>query len=186
VTSVLFVLFPPARQYRTKADEEFISQRQPTAEHVIRAQAAIEWAKEIPEEQRVDYLGNVNVLARAGYVIRKSAGLAASILAAHSKRAKIANRPAGTHVGTVGKRLDLTLTCERLISSAGQFGNTGIHRLTDASGNELTWFASESTSWIPEGQTRKVRATVKKHETYRDRPQTVLTRVTVIDEARRV
>ncbi len=153
------------------------------------AEAAIEWARNLSDSAIADsdYLANVNLVARVGLVTRKLAGVAASIVSSYLREqdkltyaAKQAARPESNHVGTIGKRAVFTVTCEKVIRSEGQYGVTGIHKMTDDKGNDLTWFASESTEWLAEGQTYQVKATPKSHGDFQGRKQTVLNRVAVV------
>ncbi len=188
---VLEILTPPDPRYA--GSEEIRKYNEFAAKHTIedadgsKAEAAIEWAKTIPaaELEDNDYLSNVNLISRVGTVSRKTIGIAASIITAYDrameneiKRTQLAARPESNHIGEVGKRIDmLEVTCEKIIRSEGQYGVTGIHKMTDAAGNDLTWFASESAGWIDEGKTVTIAATVKSHGEYKGRKQTVLTRV---------
>ena len=192
--SVLELLTPPGR-YAT--ENEKIEWKQFCAKHVEieddakQAEAAIEWAKELDsvEIEASDYLANINLVARVGTASRKTSGLAASIIVAHAKaiekeikKQEAANRPESHHVGTVGERIKLiTLKCEKIIRSESAWGLTGIHKLTDEAGNDLVWFASGS-DWFKEGETLSVSASVKKHDEYQGRKQTIITRVTIWTE----
>lgn len=188
---VLDVLTPPRsgssadveREWRELCDE-----LRPTDADRATAEAAVEWARDLEPTADEDYLANVNLIARHGMVTRKTAGLSASIVAAYLrardeevKRTQLAARPASAHVGTVGKREQgpVLVRCERVIRREGQYGVTGIHKLVDAAGNDLTWFASEGAEWLPEGEERHVSFTVTKHETFNGRPQTVVNRVVI-------
>lgn len=158
------------------------------AEHIVEevdkanAEAAIEWAKEL-EAGDNDYLHNVNLVARVGTVSRRTAGIAASILAAHEKALgwereakERESLPESNWIGTEGERLKcLKVTVKKIIAKESAYGTTGIHLMNDENGNDLTWFATGS--WLKEGETVHIAATVKAHDTYKERKKTVLTRV---------
>ncbi len=61
------------------------------------------------------------------------------------------------------------------------FGVTGIHKLVDMSGNDLTWFASGGRV-IDDGSTVWIAGSVKDHSEFNGRKQTILSRVVVLTE----
>ena len=171
-----------ARADWVKAREE----REPNAEQKAEAEAALAWVREITDAEceENNYLANINAVAKNGGVTYKTAGLAASIVAAYAKAhdrlnyaARQAARPASNWVGTIGKRENFTVTVEKIIPVEGNYGSTGIHKMTTEAGDDVTWFASGSTKWLEPGQTLTVTATVKSHTTFENRKQTVLSRV---------
>ena len=151
------------------------------------AENVIEWAKLIDGEIDSDYLFNLRTIAHVGYVTLKTAGYAASMYSAYARAQeqalesqRAAARPTSSHVGAIGERLEMTVTVDRIHEIEGNYGCTGIHKLTDSQGNDLVWFASEGTNWLDVGVTYAVKATVKGHNSYRDRDQTTINRVKVI------
>ncbi len=191
--AILFLLGPtPAGRDARQEWDEMRAAHIETQEDTQTAEAAIDWTRDLPpaELETSNYLANINVVVRTGIVGRKTAGLAASILAAHAKaqekeinRQRDAARPESHHVGAIGERIQmLRVTCDKIIASEGNYGTTGIHKLHDAAGNDLTWFASEGTTWLKEGETVTAAATVKVHGDYKGRKQTTLTRLTVWTE----
>lgn len=165
--------------------EEARKECQPADKHAAEATAAIDWAKALEPAtlEENNYLANINAVARAGYCNRKAAGLAASIVAAYAREqdrlnfaAKQAARPVSNHVGAIGERLTLTVTVEKIIVTEGYYGQTGIHKMVDENGSDLVWFASSGT-WLEEGKTYTVQATVKSHGAFNGRNQTVVNRV---------
>ena len=78
------------------------------------------------------------------------------------------------HVGEIGKRAALELTCERVVDCDTDYGILHIHTFRDAAGNALVW---RTTSRRIESGTRVAgKATVKAHGEYRGERQTELTR----------
>lgn len=193
---VLRLLTPPhhtAGKEEKQGWEKFRDQHVETEADPQTAEAAIEWAKSIPSSEREgenNYLANVNLVARCGTASRKTAGVAASIIVAYQKatekeiqRLQLASRPESNWVGEEGKRIQLiTVKCERVIRNEGAYGLTGIHKMTDEVGNDLTWFASSSATWLKEGEMAHISASIKSHGEYKGRKQTVLTRVTIWTE----
>jgi len=84
-----------------------------------------------------------------------------------------------THVGTVGKRLDLVATLEALIVIEGSvYGPKFLHKFRTDRGEVLVWFASGTAGAGHEdvGKEFAIRGTVKEHGTRDGAAQTVLTR----------
>jgi hypothetical protein len=186
---VLEMLTPPNLYNRDKHNK-LVAAHTITDADSVEAENALEWAKGISEEDRGnDFLANVNLVARVGVASRKTAGVAAAIIIAYQKamekeinRQREAARPVSNWIGVVGKRIEyLEVVCDRVIMNESQYGVTGIHKMTDAVGNDLVWFASGGEK-IKAGEKVVISAGVKEHGEYKDRKQTILTRVTVWTE----
>jgi len=90
----------------------------------------------------------------------------------------------GTWCGEKGSRCDLTVTVERVTElEPGDYGKRFLVHMVEASGATVVWFTGENLN-LYDGVTYKVRATVKAHEVYRGRRQTVVQRLTVVEEVR--
>lgn len=147
---------------------------------------AIAWAKS-NDDPNNSYLQNIKLIAGCAWMANKNAGYAASIVSSylrHVDKLKMAERkaakPVSEHVGKIKQRLDMVVTCERIFQSEGMFGTTGIHRMVDADGNDIVWFASPSAEWLTAGETYKIKATVVKHDDYKGRKQTNVNRVKML------
>jgi hypothetical protein len=185
---VLQLLTPPASEsVEWRREMEKFS---PNEADEDRARRAIEWALDIDREDEdlSDYLYNVNLTARAGYVNLKTAGVAASIIYAYSRwesqeieRRREALR-LNEHVGTPKIRQDFTVDVVKVIENEGNYGLTGIHKMYDEEGRSLVWFASGSAKWLDPGKRYRVKATVKRHDEFRDRLQTHVNRLTILEE----
>lgn len=91
--------------------------------------------------------------------------------------AKIAAARASQFVGQVGKAVELTLTCERIIDcSWGQFPriSSWMHLCRDNQGNVIVY--KGAGNFLGLGETGKVKATVKAHEVYLETKQTFVQR----------
>ena len=83
--------------------------------------------------------------------------------------------PSGSeYVGSIGERLELYLTVERVIPLENNFGVSQMHIMRDDVGNLYVW-TTAAKSWAP-GSEHHIRGTVKDHRTYKNDRQTVLTR----------
>ena len=83
---------------------------------------------------------------------------------------KVPDVEVGNHVGTVGERLELEVKIIRNIET--RYGRMMF--MVDADDNTYVW-ATSAKSWEP-GEEKKIRGTVKKHDTYSGVAQTWLTR----------
>ena len=148
------------------------------------AQKAADWALAITPDS--DYLHNVSVVARAGFVTFKTIGIAASILRAAELAAERAARDASAanlaqtsrHFGVVGERSVWQATLIGCHSFDGQYGTTWIYKFATADGNAATWFSSRNAE-IEIGTAYWLTGTVKKHDSYRGTAETHLTRCNV-------
>lgn len=103
------------------------------------------------------------------------------------KLAADANKPAepvvpGEWVGTVGERTRLSVRLEKQIQCETQWGTSYLHLFKDELGNDYKWFTSkrlrnQTGNPVEVGDWMFVKATIKGHEEYKGRKQTVLSRV---------
>jgi hypothetical protein len=173
-----------ARKCRGAACSQIEDHLHPTEQDTAAADAALEWARAIPESAE-DYLYNVRVLARGESFNIKHAGIVASIISSYQRnQAKERERAqliaSSEHVGEIGKRQDFPgLKLIRAIPVDGYWGLTIFYKLEDAEGNRITWKAS---SWadMEEGDTVTLKATVKEHGEWQGVAETYITRCKVL------
>lgn len=148
------------------------------------AAEALAWGIALPTTEG-DYLYNLGVACRLGFVTRKTTGLVASVIAAYQRvldreaelNMKKASDKVRNHVGTVGERTGFAqVTVKSVRSFEGMYGVRTMIRFEDTTGNVLVWWASADTDF-EEGQLVDITGTVKKHDDYKGTPQTLLTRV---------
>lgn len=87
------------------------------------------------------------------------------------------DRATSKHVGTVGERTELTLTVNKVFSFDGQFGITFINLCKDPSGNVIVYKGSNG---FEEGETLRVKATIKAHDERDGVAQTLISRPKII------
>ncbi len=200
VDHVNYILSPPVKMddKERREYEALKAECTPTDNDKTTAAVALEWALGLDIEALMaaggadNYLANVAALARARTVTRKTCGLGGSIVAAYARACQkelnekqLANRPASVHVGTVKARAVYRVRCDRVIPHESDFGCTYITRMTiwddtrAVYANDAVWFASSNHD-MAEGKFYSVKMTVKKHEDYNGRPQTVFTRGAVV------
>lgn len=158
---------------------------QPTAAHHTLAETIMAWAETI-EPGASDYLHNLKVALRCGVAAYDRRGILASAPSAYARamgfiaenKARAA-RVDGGHFGKIGERLETVATVLRLNYSPGYGGTTKtIVTFVNDEGQDLTWFATGSAPSTDDvGKRFAIKGTIKKHDSYKGRAQTVLSRV---------
>jgi hypothetical protein len=150
---------------------------------------AIEWAKNLTDTSNT-YLHNIKTLAENGHATWRDIGMACSILPTYrreaARAAEQAARKAATapsvHLGSVGAKIEFEATVLYLNTFDNGYGGVTLVKMKTDNGNIINWWASvavrdyEAHQAIHVKDRVKVKATVKKHETYKDEPQTTVTR----------
>ena len=77
-------------------------------------------------------------------------------------------------VGHIGNRIELEITITKVIDYDNGFGYSFKHFMKDCDGNEYIWDTT-SKRWA-EKSAKKIRGTVKAHETFKNKKYTILTR----------
>jgi len=159
------------------------------------------------EVEKSDYLYNIRTVARAGSIDSRLIGYAASIIPAYkrhlegvvARKREAEARLLSNWVGEIGKRLEdieVTVLAQRDFTS--DYGTSTLVTMADDAGNRYKWWSScggltvkvdfdNQISYDPTfvGQVRsadvgervRIKGTVKKHESYKDTKETVLSRV---------
>lgn len=156
----------------------------PTDSQRKRASEAIEWASNLDEEeiarQGNDYLHNLKVVCSSGACERRTAGIAASVIMAHTRATQVhLDFSNSQHVGVVGERSDFVLTVNTLVAMPTGFGDSYLHKFSDPDGNMVVWWSSREKLELH--KTYRLKGTVKSHDSYRGVNQTVLTRCKVLE-----
>lgn len=95
---------------------------------------------------------------------------------AEKEAAKKAEIEKMCHVGKVGVRMEMFIRCDKVISIDGFYGVNYMNICKDRDGNQIIY--KGSNRW-DEGKYYRVEATVKKHDSYKDMPQTFINRPTI-------
>lgn len=142
-----------------------------------KAQLAIDWILNL-EGDLNDFLHNVRAVVRVGGIKARTKGYAAALSVAYARAMdeirERATRPESKHVGEIGQRLVFAATVHKIVAMESQFGTTHLHIMSDADGNDLKWFGSSTLG--EEGATVTFKGTVKAHDDYKGRAQTVISR----------
>lgn len=178
----LRLLRPPMMDDRTYAADRAACR--PGEVEIQRAQAALAWARALPGAS--DYERNLGLIAQQPWLVTKHAGILASALSAHTRalgreveyRRSAEPSMVSVHVGTVGARLEIEVTLDKVVEMTSDYGPLNILVLHDATHNRLVW-KTGTRSGMP-GDVLKLKGTVKAHTEYRGEKQTELTRCKVL------
>lgn len=193
----------------------------PEDEHIIPSEKdieisklAIKWAQDgfgKAMSELSDFEQNAQVVARMDYLDHKSFGIYAAMINSYireqeraaraeaaAKAAPVDSSVALKWVGAPGKRIELevTVTGFRTINVTPQSfrgpDKMSLYKMTDTSGNTLTWFTNSAWNigwedrrgeeWTCKviGKRFHIKATVKEHKEFRGVPETAVSRVTVV------
>ncbi len=182
----------PTKEFLARLRRNGEKRLEVTETDITRAATAIEWASELTdaEVEANDYLYNVRTIVRAGQVEYKTAGYAASVIIACEKAQdrvrQAAEKPVSNYVGTVGERQLFTVKVGRIREISSDFGVSYLHMMTDEAGNDIKWFGShrlyhpgDDYKMVDDGDTIVIKATVKAHQEYQGRKQTLVNRAEV-------
>ena len=82
-------------------------------------------------------------------------------------------------IGEVGKRIELTLNVNHVVTLCGQWGTTFINLCRDDDGNAVVYKGSNDLKFYADKVT--VKATIKAHDTRDGVKQTIISRPKIID-----
>ena len=82
--------------------------------------------------------------------------------------------------GEVGERIDRLLTVTKVIPIEGYYGNSTMHIFSDSEENVYIW--TTATKTLEAGKTYVIRGTVKEHKSFKNVPQTILTRCAICQD----
>lgn len=165
--------------------------RRQKAEFLAAWTKAIEWDAFLSEasdvvrfldgkEERRGFLGDMSRKAAALEVLSERMIAAVRRVIAEDE-GKAAKNIAAGHFGTVGKRETIEVLVTMIREIEGQFGTTYLVVMTTDEGHALKTFASGAFGYTVEQNKRyTIKATVKAHEEYNGRPQTIVTRAAFV------
>jgi hypothetical protein len=175
----------PSNEKEREAHKKFLAsikwdEEQDTAD----AEGAIAWVKE--QEATNEYMHNLKLLENEDDIPSKMLGYWCSLIAAYQRhldrleRQKKLNR-INEHFGEIGQRQEVRVRCVGINYADSYYGTITIHRMLTEEGHTLVWFANTDAK-MTRGNDYIIRARIKDHSEYRDWKQTILTRVTVVEE----
>lgn len=183
----------PSGPYSEKAREQAKALLQvadhPTPEDEELVKKAVEWFNAIPQQEKdkSEFFHNIDVLLRSETVSPRDVGFVGAIFPAYHRATAQAKEQSAQGskknevVGTVGQKLPPTqVTVVSTQNIQSQFGVTQLCRMEDSEGRLFIWFNSGGNR-LEQGQTLAITGTIKKHDEFKGRHQTVLTRVKAQD-----
>ena len=159
----------------------------PTDKDKDLAQKTFDWILSFEDQDKTNYINNLLVLFKAGCIRRKDYGIAVSSVWVYMKEVEKAQidkketkEKANNHVGTIKERKEYDL---KLVSSRafqGDFDSYFVHSFEDREGNLFVWFTGKDAPVDETEEFHSFKATIKRHDMYKDRKQNVITRVSLV------
>jgi hypothetical protein len=173
---------------------------EPSEDHEALALDTIDWIdEELSEKSNIsDYEWNLIKLVSAGrktyFNLRYSGYVSSMIIAYKREKGLLEERKSkadpnwkpSEYQGEIKKRQDWVLTCTKKVEMENGFYSYNapsvkyLYIMDDGNYNTFAWFTTNNV--IDEGDTIKIKGTVKEHKEYRNVKQTVLTRCKVLEE----
>lgn len=165
----------------------------PTTEDAEIAEKAMDWMKSVDSNGN-EFLYNMTIIAndKDGLAEPRDVGILAAGVHSYVKsvareKAKAeANKDAlNEYVGHPGDKVEGEVKVVFHTSFLGSFGTTHMFTLLDKKGRNYTWFGSGSaiqtlSDLNKTGDYIAIKATIKKHQEYKGRKQTILTRLKIV------
>ena len=153
-----------------------------TEEHLEFADEVIEFFK--GKDANSDYMYNLHSLIAERYIKTKEFAIVVSMVGVYLNHIAKAKEEAETNklnewFGEAKKRQEAIVKVIHIRSYESQFGVGYVIKMVDDEGRTVVWFASSKT--LDEGDTYKVKLTVKDHDEYKGWKQTIVNRVTVLE-----
>ena len=142
------------------------------------AKRAISYAKKlkVPKGEDGTFLQNLKNIAINGAFLYTQIGFAAYIVQHYLINHE---EDVAGHVGTVGTRLETTATVDSVNGYDSYYGDGRIVKFRDKENHILVWFTSSGMDILP-GKAYKLAGTVKAHDEFKGKAQTVLSRCKLI------
>lgn len=150
------------------------------------AQELINYATNLSGSNSFEF--NCRQVWTSGVVSEKTAGIAGGVVASFLKnRTKLAREAqqakqleelaSNKHVGTVGEKHDFgTVQVDFVRLIEGYYGETTLTKFLTPAGDLIVWFRSGNKTDIKQGDYIQLSGKIKKHDDYKGRKQTVITR----------
>ena len=174
--SDLFMRFPNGEpQYVANVRAESY-----TAESAATAKVVLDWVAgwDDATKNKSEFNFNVSTLFAKGFCRGKDFGLLACLHTMYLReqdmlQARVVR--SNLHVGEVGQKIAVQVTIKKVTTMQGFYGVTDMALMEDEAGNMFKWVASNFPDF-KEGDVVVLRGTVKAHDEYKGRNQTVVTR----------
>jgi hypothetical protein len=186
---VLEFLNPPRDKYARERYNEFVAKY--SAQPDLAARIFDATMNSLNDVDRLsgmsDWMYNVTTCIDAENIGSRQVGVVASAVILglraieddmNARRDEIAaDKPSNEFIGNVGEKVSIPVTILDSRFFDSNYGGSYLITMADEHGNSIKWFASKN---IPEGMTTAhITGTVKKHEEFKGRKSTMLTRCKV-------
>lgn len=183
---IAFSVMMPAANEKDRAEKAAFMAKVTDADRKFAADA-LAWAPSLWEgkDDVSDYIWNLQSALESKLVGAKTIGLVASLLSCYAKHLEmeIINKKRSSYennfLGNVGEKITVKVEVSFVHYIENDWGTTQLVKFLTAEGNTLVWFCSSSKDYEV-GERCQITGKVKKHETYRDTTQTILTRCSTI------
>lgn len=183
---VWWIVFGDKRNLNKQEQDLLDDARSISPEDTKFAKDALEWLNSLPKEEidNSTFLHNLHVILNNDHISSKNVGIAVALIPAYM-RAMNTKRDSGVKksnewVGQPNTKIsNVKVTVVDTRNIEGPYGVTQLVSMEDENGNSLKWFNSSSTR-LDSGKDYLIKsATVKGHEDYKGRKQTMLKLVKV-------
>jgi len=154
------------------------------------ADDTIKWVKDFTSKEEnitnssmPEFWRNVKAIFDSNVVSYKTFGYAAATVGMYihkknkEKDESLNNQNPSAYVGTIGQKIETTVTVLYSKPITSYYGIVTLYNMEDKNGNNIKWFSSGTTTYLEDGQTYKIKATVKKQEEFKNKKQTIVTRL---------
>lgn len=148
------------------------------------AKDILAWWETVPESQKEtnNFFHSIDMVLKSGDVPSRDIGYIIAMIPTYNRamgNIKPKQQKSNVWIGTPNGKIAATpVKVIRTREISGPYGNSQLVSTEDAAGNSIAWFNNSSTRYN-EGDSLTITGTVKKHDEYNGRKQTMLTRVKV-------
>lgn len=125
-----------------------------------------------------DFIYNLKNIVRQDYSSYRNIGFLAALIPCYI-RATAPKVSESNFIGNIGEKIDLSATCVKITPIESYYGIKKLHNFIDEAGNLITWFCTGRSNFEL-NQKYHIKFTVKNHEVFRDKKQTLVTRVKIV------
>ncbi len=140
------------------------------------------WINSFDKEElhQNDYLHTIHTIFNTTYISQREFGYAVSIVNSYDVYLEKQNEVESSYIGKIGDKIIINVTCVDKIYIDSYYP-TFLNKFKDNLGNDIIWFGMSSKFKLMPNNKYTIKATIKDHNEYCERKQTVLTRVKLIE-----
>jgi hypothetical protein len=158
--------------------------------HKKLATEILAWGKTLDKDDKNEFMRKLAIFMHAGNVPRKYLGVIVAAPGAYKraqegeverkKRDSENASKSNEHIGKPGEKIEARVTVMGIKETSGYYGTVNVIRMEDEAGNLFVWFKNGAGVAFETGDTINIKGGVKKHDEFKGRKQTILTRVKVV------